>query len=84
MRLEVWLVRHQRAIILDRNHDRSLRAMTGDRLGPLGSGAFDPAPFLTWAAKMGGPAIGVEAAVLFEVLTFAFEGPPPWLAPAGG
>jgi LmbE family N-acetylglucosaminyl deacetylase len=50
----------------------------------LGTGAFDPAPFLTWAAKMGGPAIGVEAAVLFEVLTFGFEGPPPWLAPAGG
>jgi LmbE family N-acetylglucosaminyl deacetylase len=46
----------------------------------LGAGAFDPAPFLTWAARMGGPAIGVEAAVLFEVHALGFEGPPPWLS----
>jgi LmbE family N-acetylglucosaminyl deacetylase len=45
----------------------------------LGAGMFDPAPFLTWAAKLGGPAMGVEAAVLFDVHVLAFEGPPPWV-----
>jgi LmbE family N-acetylglucosaminyl deacetylase len=45
----------------------------------LGAGAFDPAPFLTWAARMGGPAIGVAEAMLFDVHVLAFEGPPPWL-----
>jgi LmbE family N-acetylglucosaminyl deacetylase len=49
----------------------------------LGTGGFDPAPFLTWAARTSGPAIGVEAAVLFEVHALAFEGPPPWLSQAG-
>ncbi|HYN93993.1 MAG TPA: PIG-L deacetylase family protein [Pilimelia sp.] len=44
----------------------------------LGAGAFDPAPFLTWAAGMGGAALGVESAVLFDVHVLAFEGPPPW------
>jgi hypothetical protein len=34
MGLEVRLVCDQCAIILDRNHYRSLRAMTGDRWGP--------------------------------------------------
>jgi LmbE family N-acetylglucosaminyl deacetylase len=47
----------------------------------LGAAAFDPAPFLTWAASMSGPALGVEAAVLFEVHALAFEGPPPWISP---
>jgi hypothetical protein len=28
---------------------------------------------------MSGPALGVAAAVLFEVHVLAFEGPPPWL-----
>jgi LmbE family N-acetylglucosaminyl deacetylase len=46
----------------------------------LGAGGFEPGPFLTWMAKMSGPAMGVEAAVLFDVHTLAFEGPPPWLA----
>jgi LmbE family N-acetylglucosaminyl deacetylase len=46
----------------------------------LGDGAFEPRPMLTWAAKMAGPRLGVEAAVLFDVHTLAFEGPPPWLA----
>jgi LmbE family N-acetylglucosaminyl deacetylase len=46
----------------------------------LGDNAFDPAPFLTWFAKQAGPAIGVEAAVLFEVHVLDFEGPPPWVA----
>jgi LmbE family N-acetylglucosaminyl deacetylase len=45
----------------------------------LGASAFDPAPMLTWAAHMGGPALGVEAAVLFEVHSLGFEGPPPWI-----
>jgi len=45
----------------------------------LGAAAFDPAPFLTWAARQGGPALGVEAAVLFDVHVLAFEGPPLWL-----
>jgi LmbE family N-acetylglucosaminyl deacetylase len=49
----------------------------------LGAAAFDPAPFLTWAAHMGGAALGVEAAVLFQVHTLAFEGPPPWISQAG-
>jgi LmbE family N-acetylglucosaminyl deacetylase len=44
----------------------------------LGTNAFDPAPFLTWAARSAGPALGVEAAVLFEVHVLGFEGPPPW------
>ena len=41
--------------------------------------AFDPSPFLTWVAKAAGPAMGVEAAVLFDVHVLAFEGPPPWM-----
>jgi LmbE family N-acetylglucosaminyl deacetylase len=45
----------------------------------LGSGAFDPAPFLTWTARQAGTAAGVEAAVLFELYALGFEGPPPWL-----
>lgn len=46
----------------------------------LGAGGFEPGPFLTWVARMGGPAMGVEAAVLFDVHVLAQEGPPPWLA----
>jgi LmbE family N-acetylglucosaminyl deacetylase len=45
----------------------------------LGVGAFEPGPFLTWMARQSGAALGVEAAVLFEVHRLAFEGPPPWL-----
>jgi LmbE family N-acetylglucosaminyl deacetylase len=45
----------------------------------LGAAGFEPGPFLTWAARQGGPALGVEAAVLFDVHILAFEGPPPWL-----
>ena len=45
----------------------------------LGAAGFDPAPFLTWAAKAGGPAIGVEAAMLFDVHVLIPEGPPPWV-----
>lgn len=44
----------------------------------LGAGAFEPRPFLTWAAGMGGPALGVESAVLFEVHELIPQGPPPW------
>ena len=39
----------------------------------------DPEPFLTWAARQGGAALGVESAVLFEVYALGFEGPPPWV-----
>ncbi len=44
----------------------------------LGAAAFEPEPFLTWAARMGGPVLGVEAAVLFDVHVLGLEGPPPW------
>jgi LmbE family N-acetylglucosaminyl deacetylase len=49
----------------------------------LGTSAFDPAPFLTFFARMGGGLLGVEAAVLFEVHSLGFEGPPPWLTQEG-
>jgi LmbE family N-acetylglucosaminyl deacetylase len=45
----------------------------------LGAGGPEPGPFLTWAARNAGPTLGVEAAVLFEVHSLRFEGPPPWL-----
>lgn len=45
----------------------------------LGAGAFEPGPFLTWIASMGGQAMGVQAATLFDVHTLIAEGPPPWL-----
>lgn len=45
----------------------------------LGAGAFEPRPFLTWAAGMGGPALGVESAVLFDVHQLIPDGPPPWV-----
>ena len=45
----------------------------------LGGGGPEPGPFLTWAARSAGPALGVEAAVLFDVHSLIFEGPPPWL-----
>jgi LmbE family N-acetylglucosaminyl deacetylase len=44
----------------------------------LGAGGPDPAAMLTWAAQHSGPALGVEAAVLFDVHALVFEGPPPW------
>ncbi|MFI6684761.1 PIG-L deacetylase family protein [Streptomyces sp. NPDC050485] len=40
---------------------------------------FAPAPFLTWMARASGPAMGVEAAVLFDVHPLAPDGPPPWV-----
>jgi LmbE family N-acetylglucosaminyl deacetylase len=45
----------------------------------LGAAGFAPGPFLTWAAKMSGPALGVEAAALFDVHVLIPEGPPPWV-----
>jgi LmbE family N-acetylglucosaminyl deacetylase len=45
----------------------------------LGAGGFEPRPFLTWLAGMGGPALGVEAAALFDVHVLMQQGPPPWL-----
>jgi LmbE family N-acetylglucosaminyl deacetylase len=50
----------------------------------LGTNAFDPAPFLTWVAQTSGQAMGVDAAVLFDVHSLGFEGPPPWLADQAG
>lgn len=44
----------------------------------LGAGAFDPGRFLTWAAHRAGPALGVRAAVLFDVFPLTLDGPPPW------
>jgi LmbE family N-acetylglucosaminyl deacetylase len=46
----------------------------------LGEAAFDPGEFLTWAARTSGQALGVEAAVLFDVFLLRLDGPPPWLA----
>ncbi|MET8138219.1 PIG-L deacetylase family protein [Streptomyces sp. NPDC005251] len=45
----------------------------------LGAGAFEPRPFLTWAAGMGGAALGVESAVLLDVHQLIPDGPPPWV-----
>jgi len=44
----------------------------------LGAGGPEPGPMLTWMATMSGPAMGAEAAALFEVFQLGFEGPPPW------
>jgi LmbE family N-acetylglucosaminyl deacetylase len=45
----------------------------------LGAGGFEPGPFLTWIARMNGPAMGVECAALFDVHALIPEGPPPWV-----
>ncbi|WP_369241843.1 PIG-L deacetylase family protein [Streptomyces sp. R21] len=45
----------------------------------LGAQGFEPGPFLTWASKMAGPALGVESAVLFDVHQLIPDGPPPWV-----
>lgn len=37
------------------------------------------AAFLTWMAHQGGRALGVEAAVLFDVFQIIPDGPLPWL-----
>jgi LmbE family N-acetylglucosaminyl deacetylase len=50
----------------------------------LGMGGPEPGPMLTWMARMSGPAMGVEEAVLFDVYSLAFDGPPPWVDAAGG
>ncbi len=57
----------------------SLRAHAQYTTG-LGPAGFDPAPFLTWFAGQGGPALGVESAVLFDLCAIIPQGPPPWLA----
>ncbi|GAA1885898.1 PIG-L deacetylase family protein [Asanoa iriomotensis] len=44
----------------------------------LGVGGPDPEGMLTWASGMAGPALGVQHAVLFDVHSLRFEGPPPW------
>jgi LmbE family N-acetylglucosaminyl deacetylase len=45
----------------------------------LGAAGFAPGPFLTWMAQQSGRALGVEAAVLFDVFPLIPDGPPPWL-----
>lgn len=62
--------------------DRGIRSLAAheEYTKGLGNGAwFDPGPFLTWMAKSAGPAMGAEAAVLFEVHMLAMDGPPPWV-----
>lgn len=54
-------------------------ASLAEYIKALGAAAFEPGPFLTWATRTAGQALGVEAAVLFDVHVLAFEGPPPWL-----
>lgn len=61
----------------------SLRAHAQYTSG-LGRASFDPAPFLTWFATQGGAALGVEAAVLFDLHWILPAGPPPWLAADDG
>ena len=56
----------------------SLRAHAQYTSG-LGRASFDPAPFLTWFAAQGGAALGVDAAVLFDVHWLVPPGPPPWV-----
>ena len=65
--------------------DRGIKSLEAHRayMDGLGNTAFEVAPFLTWAAQMGGRAMGVEHAVVFDVHTLAFEGPLPWELPQG-
>lgn len=44
----------------------------------LGEKSADPGPFLTRVAQAAGRAMGVEAAVLFDVHELIPQGPPPW------
>jgi LmbE family N-acetylglucosaminyl deacetylase len=44
----------------------------------LGATGPEPGPFLTWMARQAGPAMGVEAAVLFDAHVIIPQGPPPW------
>lgn len=44
----------------------------------LGATGPEPGPFLTWFARQAGPAMGVEAAVLFDAHAIIPPGPPPW------
>jgi LmbE family N-acetylglucosaminyl deacetylase len=57
----------------------SLRAHAQYTTG-LGRAGFDPAPFLTWFATQGGVAMGVGAAVLFDLHWIIPPGPPPWVS----
>ena len=60
---------------------RSLEAHAEYTKG-LGAGGPPAGPMLTWMAGMGGRAMGVESAVLFEVFPLGFDGPPPWASSA--
>jgi LmbE family N-acetylglucosaminyl deacetylase len=60
--------------------ERGIRSLDAHAEYTKGLGVAGPEPraLLTWVARQSGPAIGVEAAVLFEVYALTFEGPPPW------
>src|SRR5262245_284985 len=60
--------------------DRGIASLQAHRayLDGLGGSAFDPEEFLPWIAATAGTAMGVEAAVLFDVHNLSFEEPPPW------
>ena len=68
--------------------DRGVASLQAHRayMEGLGASAFDPAEFLPWIARTAGTAMGVDAAVLFDVHTLIADGPPPWateVAPTG-
>lgn len=50
-----------------------------DYIAGLGSGVFEPGPFLTWIAAGSGAFLGVDSAVLFDVHTLIPDEAPPWV-----
>jgi LmbE family N-acetylglucosaminyl deacetylase len=60
--------------------DRCVASLQAHRayMEGLGAAAFDPAEFLPWIAATAGAAMGVDAAVLFDVHALIPDGPPPW------
>ncbi|WP_329466624.1 PIG-L deacetylase family protein [Streptomyces sp. NBC_01431] len=63
--------------------ERGIASLTAHAEYTKGLGAqadgFAPGPFLTWMARAAGPAMGAEAAVLFDVHPLVPEEPPPWV-----
>jgi LmbE family N-acetylglucosaminyl deacetylase len=68
--------------VTGRHLERGIASLAEHRTytAALGTGMFDPGPFLSHFAGQAGAMIGVEAAVLFEVHLLVPEGPPPWVA----
>jgi hypothetical protein len=60
--------------------DRGVASLQAHRayVEGLGTSAFDAEEFLPWIAATAGAAMGVEAAVLFDVHTLIFDEQPPW------